>query len=85
MRALECRGPNCKQLIVFLINTDTGKSVPVDYSSLTMDEKKGMESGVNVLYNKVHHIIHYKTCPDRDRFHKSGGKRNKFGSTGNKL
>lgn len=83
-RVTLCRSDKCKKEIVFLINTETGHSLPIDYSSLTMDEKQGLSKGVNVLYNKQHHVSHYKTCPDANKFSKLGGKRHKFGSNGNK-
>ena len=76
MKVIECRGPNCKQKIVFLQNAETGRTLPVNYDSLTMDEVKGLNNGVNVLYNKVHHIHHHKVCPDVEMFTKK--RRSKF-------
>jgi len=69
-KPLECRGKHCDKKIIFLINSETNRSIPVEYDSLTTDEIKGLDSGINVLYNKVHHINHYTSCPDRDRFRK---------------
>ena len=77
-RVTLCRSDKCRKEIVFLINAETGHSLPIDYSSLTMDEVKGLSNGVNVLYNKQHHVSHYKTCPDANKFKKIGSPARRF-------
>ena len=86
-RVVICRSDKCKKEMVFLINAETGHALPIDFSSLTMDEKHGLTKGINVLYNDQHHISHYKTCADPNRFSKKkiGPHRKKFGNNGNKL
>lgn len=62
MRYKNCDEPTCKKLIIFLTNRQTGKIVPVDYESLTEDEKNFVrmikEKGIDaeLMYNKQHHI-----------------------------
>jgi len=67
---------SCKKQIIFLKNAKTEKFVPVDYSSLTTDELTVMNVSPNVelLFNGVHHISHYKTCDNPNRFSKRGKK-----------
>lgn len=60
----------CGQEFVFLKNFQTGKTIPVNLETITEEEKKGLEAGLQVGFNGKHHINHFADCPNRDKFRK---------------
>jgi len=89
-----CEQSGCGKKIIFMLNTASGKYVPVDYDSLTRDEKNIIEGIVEAVdtsfndkdyigepvlgcndkfclcYNNNHHISHFKTCTNPNKFSK---------------
>lgn len=63
-RAVECREESCRKPLIWLKNPATGKTVPVDASSV---------GAMDTEYVSGRHVSHYKTCTAPNRFSK--GKR----------
>ena len=70
---INCKEDNCDGTFIYLINPETGKSVPVDYHTITEEEFKIMATE-QVYYNKLHHVSHFKTCKNPNRFSRTRKK-----------
>ena len=57
---------SCKKGIAWLKTTD-GKSIPVDYDSLSDADRHELNRGMKVTFNKERHITHFVTCPNADK------------------
>lgn len=66
-----CAYEPCSKVFYFLLNTKTGKYVPVDADSMTTEEKQDiLINKKTIFYDGLRHISHFKTCLDPDRFSK---------------
>ena len=65
----------CGKKMIYLYNANTLAMVPVDYETLTTEEKRDYHEAREILlnYNPAHHVSHFKTCTDPGRF--SGTKK----------
>lgn len=52
----------CKKEIIFL-STKKGKLIPVNYDSLSEDDKKKINEGTIIMFNYKKHISHFADCP----------------------
>lgn len=68
-KAKICSADQCDSAIVFLTNQATSKTVPVDLVSITPEENVQLINGDQVFYQH-HHVSHFKTCRDPNRFSK---------------
>ena len=59
---------SCKAHIVYL-KTNSDKHIPVNYDTLTLDERANLQT-LQVFFNPDHHISHFATCPDANKFRK---------------
>ena len=63
---------SCKAHIVYL-KTKSDQYIPVNYNTLTLDERANLKT-IPVLFNSIHHISHFATCPDANKFRKKKTK-----------
>jgi hypothetical protein len=61
----------CPQLIAFM-TTMSGKTIPVDWDSLSVTDTQHYRDGLPVAFSPGRHITHFRTCPEAKRFRKSG-------------
>ncbi len=60
---------SCKREIVFL-KTKTGKTVPVNFDSLTFQEQSALVGRIQIQFNPRHHVTHFADCPAAIKFRK---------------
>ncbi len=60
----------CGALMAF-VQTSAGKTMPVNFSTLTEAEKIILRRGEALNYNKEYHISHFATCPAASNFRKA--------------
>lgn len=65
-----CTADSCKIKIIMLL-TKNGKKIPVDYDSLTTEDKYEMLHGAKIIYRKNEHMTHFATCTEPNRFRKN--------------
>ena len=66
-----CRSQRCRAEIIFLPNRKTGRYLPINASSLSVEERERvMAEGRSdaIDYDSSRHIAHFATCPDAGRF-----------------
>lgn len=72
-----CRELTCTGIFAFLLgklNPKTGKraNVPVDWDTLSTDEKERYESGERFNFDRtLGHVSHYETCTKPNQFTKA--------------
>ena len=70
-RPTPCRELTCTGLIAWLKNPQTASVCPVDWDSLTTDEKETYMRREDLYFVPMsHHRMHHKTCTKPGRFTK---------------
>lgn len=69
----KCSKPQCAKPIAFL-PTKTGKTMPVDEDSLSIQDMADIEDGKPVLYDGKRHVSHFGTCQFASQFSKKAKK-----------
>ncbi len=64
----------CGKLIVFLYTT-TGKRIPVNYDSLTEEDKRIVHNAGPIDFNREVHKTHFADCPAAKDFRKRDARK----------
>lgn len=67
---LKCK--SCNKEIAFLVTRKNNKFIPVDYDSLSDEEKSLLKEDKTVYFEQFRHVSHFATCPFANKYRKYG-------------